>query len=140
MVDRSRLPPLDAALLACTADMLALPQHVCRRRDCRRKGRCAWVFRATQQPCCLANLDAGQRRLFDQLAEQVRDARDFGSWESKVVFDSPWRGEREIEDAAVEAARSLLSGAALRRFRRFAAGRERRPLPVHEGFMPPLEG
>ena len=53
-------PALDRHLLARTAEMLALPERICRRRECRRRHRCIWFFRATQQPCCLANLDAGQ--------------------------------------------------------------------------------
>ncbi|MFT4162936.1 hypothetical protein [Shinella sp.] len=140
MFDRSRLPPLDATLLARTAEMLALPERVCRRRSCRRKKCCAWVFRRTQQPCCLANLDAGQRALFDQLAEQVRDVRDYGRRDSKLSFASPWRDERALQDAAVEITRPLLRGERLREFRSFAGIRETLPPAQHDGFSPPLRG
>lgn len=140
MFDRSRLPPLDAALLARTAEMLALPERTCRRRSCRRQKRCAWLFRSTQQPCCLANLDAGQRALFDQLAEQVRDVRDYGRRNSKLSFASPRRSERALQDAAVEIARALLRGERLREFRRFAGIRETLPPAQQDGFSPPPKG
>lgn len=139
MPDKTPLPPRDTALLARTAEMLALPQRVCRRRECRRRGRCGWFFAATGEPCCLANLDPAQRALFDELAEKVRVARDFGSWSGKLVFASAWRADRALQDAAVEAARPLVSGPALRRFRAFAARRESQPPPAHDGFMPPLK-
>lgn len=139
MADRSGRTPSDLALLARAAETLALPERVCRRRACRRRGRCSWFFEGTQEPCCLANLDAGHRRLLDEFAAYVRNARDFGSWESGVVFASPWRGERALQDAAVEAARPLLAGAALHRFRRFARRRERQPPPACDGFHSPRE-
>ena len=139
MFDRSRLPPLDAALLARTAEMLALPERVCRHRSCRRQKRCAWFFRKTQQPCCFANLDAGQRALFDQLAEQVRDVRDYGRRDSKLSFASFWHDERALQDAAVEVTRPLLRGERLREFRRFAGIREKRPPADRDGFSPPLK-
>ena len=139
MSDRSRLPPLDATLLARTAEMLALPERVCRRRSCRRQKGCAWIFHKTQQPCCLANLDAGQRALFDALAEQVRDARDYGRRDGPLSFASPWRDNRALQDAAVEITRPLLRGERLREFRRFAGIREKRPPADRDGFSPPLK-
>lgn len=139
MFDRSRLPPLDPLLLMRTAEMLALPERVCLSRSCRRSKRCTWFFPATKQPCCIANLDAEQRALFDQLAEKVRDVRDYGGWESQLTFTSAWRGDREIQDAAVETARPLMRRAQLRQFRRFVAAREKQPPPEYDGFMPPLK-
>lgn len=121
------LPPPDRHLLARTAEMLALPQRVCRRRDCRRKGRCAWFFKATQAPCCLANLDAEQRRLFDEVVAIARDVRDYGNSWSKLSFASPCRETRALQDAAVEIARPLMRGAALAEFRGFAAARAKKP-------------
>ena len=138
MFDRSKRTQLDAALLARTAEMLALPELACRRRDCRRRRRCTWIFRDTRQPCCLANLDAAQRALFDQLAETVRDVRDYGGRDSKLVFASAWREERALQDAAVEVARPLLPRSQLRPFRAFAANRDEQPPPAYDGFMPPL--
>lgn len=135
----ARKPP-DSPLLARTAEMLALPQFVCRRRDCRRNGRCSWLFRSTGEPCCLANLDAEQRGHFDAFAKLVRDARDFGSWNSKIIFASPWRETRALQDAAVEAARPLVSRAARRCFRAFEAMRARQPPPKYDGHEPPLPG
>ena len=139
MPDKTPLPPLDHALLARTAEILALPERICRRRECRRRHRCLWFFPDTQQPCCLANLDAAQRRLFDELAETVRDARNFGRWDSKVRMTSPYRETRALEDAAVEAARPLIVGGKAKRFyRAFEAMRAAQPAPVHEGVEPPL--
>lgn len=129
-------PPPDLPLMARTAEMLALPQFVCRRRDCRRNGRCSWYDRESQAPCCLANLDTGQRRLFDQLLKLVRDARDFGSYDSKIVFASPWREERALQDAAVEAARPLVAKRARRAFRAFEAMRATQEPPKYDGVRP----
>lgn len=138
MFDRSSLPPLDRHLLARTAEMLALPWRVCRRRDCRRRGRCGWFFRDTQQPCCLANLDAGQRALFDAFAEEVRDMRDYGRLSSRLAFASCFRETRAAQDAAEEVARSLKAGTALREFRAFAAMRAAQPPATCDGAEPPL--
>ena len=139
MPAKTPLPPLDHALLARTAEILALPERICRRRECRRRHRCSWFFRDIGQPCCLANLDAGQRRLFDELAETVRDARDFGRWDSKVKMTSSYRETRALQDAAVEAARPLVTGRAAKRlYRTFEAMRAAQPAPVHEGVAPPL--
>ena len=132
-------PPPDQPLMARTAEMLALPQTVCRRRACRRNGRCSWFHAKSQAPCCLANLDAEQRRLFDQLLKLVRDARDFGSYAGKIVFASPWRGERELQDAAVEAARPLVAKRARRAFRAFERMRDRQAPPKYDGVRPPPE-
>jgi hypothetical protein len=136
----TRTPPqLDRKLLARTAEMLALPERICRRRECRRRKGCSWFFRATQQPCCLANLDAEQRRLFDELAETVRNARDFGSWASKVRMTSTFRETRALQDAAVETARPLVTGRAAKKcYRAFEAMRAAQPAPSHEGVEPPL--
>ncbi|WP_432348097.1 hypothetical protein WMC41_10710 [Shinella yambaruensis] len=133
-----QLPPPDRHLLARAAEMLALPQRVCRIRACRRQGRCAWFFHGTQEPCCLANLDAAQRRLFDDVAAIARDVRDLGNSWGKLSFASPWRETRALQDAAVEVARPLLRGAALTEFRAFAAARAKKPPVRYEGDEPPL--
>src|SRR5690606_16276866 len=129
-------PPTETQLMARTAEMLALPEMVCRRRDCRRVRRCGWIFPKTREPCCLANLDAEQRRLFDQLLKLVRDARDFGSWDSKIVFASPWRAARDLQDAAVEAAFPLVARPDRRAFRAFVKKRAAQPPPREDGFPP----
>lgn len=134
----TRKPPTDTPLMSRTAEMLALPAMACRRRDCRRNGQCSWHFTETGEPCCLAEPDAGQRRLYDQFLALVRDARDFGSWPSKVIFASPYRAERELQDAAVEAARPLVAKRARRAFRAFERVRDRQPPPKYEGVSPPL--
>lgn len=136
MTDRDPPAPYDPALLARAADMLALPERVCRRRDCRRKQRCSWVFSRTQQPCCLANLDAEQRRLFDIFASHMESARVNGAWDSGILCASPYAETRALQDAAVEATRPLHRYGRLAWYRRFAAGRERLPPPARAGDDP----
>ncbi|AOF90178.1 hypothetical protein [Sinorhizobium sp. RAC02] len=136
MFDRSRLPPLNEALLCHTADMLALPLHACSVRECRRARRCSFFYRDDRQPCCVDNLETEQRRLFDAFAELVRDVRDYSTPASKLLFASRWRGEREMQDAAVAVARSLLAGRRLRSFRAFEALRAKEPPPWLDGFPP----
>ncbi|MXN46217.1 hypothetical protein GR138_13545 [Shinella kummerowiae] len=136
MFDRSRLPPLDQPLLSRTAEMLALPSRACFIRACRRARRCSFLYESDRQPCCLDNLDEEQRRLFDAFAELVRDIRDYSMPASKLLFASPWRGEREMQDAAVAVARSLLPKSRLRSFRAFVALRAKAPPPSLDGFPP----
>ena len=130
--------PLSRLLLARTAEMLAVPERICRRRDCRRRHRCNWFFRATQQPCCLANLDADQRRLFDELAQTVADAEHFGYLASKIRMSSSYRETRALQDAAVETAHALVSGRKRKAFRAFEKMRAAQPAPKYEGEEPPL--
>ncbi|URK87567.1 hypothetical protein LP421_06195 [Rhizobium sp. RCAM05350] len=54
--------PVQTRLMVHTAEMLALPHLVCRRRDCRRRNACHWHFSGNGEPCCLRNLTAAQRR------------------------------------------------------------------------------
>jgi hypothetical protein len=138
MIDRSKLPPLSPFLLARIAEMLALPWRACRLRNCRRRGRCCWVSRNTQQPFCLRNLDAGQRAQFDAVAEEVRDIVDYSWFFSRLTFASPYRDTRALQDAGMAVARTVRSGAALREFRAFAAMRAARPPAEHDGEEPPL--
>jgi hypothetical protein len=138
MIDRSKLPPLSPFLLARIAEMLALPWRACRQRDCRRRGRCCWVSRNTQQPFCLRNLDAGQRAQFDAVAEEVRDIVDYSWFFSRLAFASPYRDTRALQDAGMAVARTVRSGASLREFRAFAAMRAARPPAKYDGEEPPL--
>jgi hypothetical protein len=57
-------PPIIRDLARKTADELRLPQLICRRRSCRRKGFCGWVFLKTDLPCCFRNLDEQQQLFF----------------------------------------------------------------------------
>lgn len=138
MPSTCQLPPPDRHLLARAAEMLALPERICRNRACRRHGRCHWYFETRQEPCCLANLDAEQRRLFDDFVAVARDVRDLGNSRGKVSFASPYRETRALQDAAVEVARPLLRGTALAEFRAFAAARAKKPPASREGDEPPL--
>ncbi|MCF6370795.1 hypothetical protein [Rhizobium halophilum] len=70
-------PAYDAQLAARTAEALALPHLVCRRRACRRKNRCLWCFRSTGERCCMRNLTAEQRRIFDTVYHEANAAWHF---------------------------------------------------------------
>jgi len=116
MSDRSKLPPISPFLLARIPEMLALPWRACCQRNCRRRGRCCWVSRNTQQPFCLRNLDAGQRAQFGAVAEEVRDIVDYSWFFSRLAFASPYRDTRALQDAGMAVARTVRSGASLRDF------------------------
>ena len=66
----SRYSPEDRLTIARrVAEMLALPHMICRRRRCRRNGRCWYHFAASKEPCCLNNLNASQYAIFEELRE-----------------------------------------------------------------------
>ncbi len=93
----SKPPPvqttIETALASRTAEMLALPHMVCRRRGCRRRNACWWHFKANGEPCCLRNLTAEQRRLFDQVYDMARVARDqLGCCGLTFTSRRPWGG------------------------------------------------
>lgn len=121
---------------ARAAEMLALPQFVCRRRDCRRKQKCAWYFKKSGEPCCLANLDAGQRQAFDDMAGRVAKAW----WSMHLFFRDPmtsyFREERVLEDAAVEAIRPLVRPADMPAYRYLQRRRAKEPPPHRDGHDP----
>ena len=99
-------PPMDVALASRTAELLALPQMVCRRRDCRRRNKCFWRFTAIREPCCLRNLTPEQRRVFDAVYLEARGALHcLGRFD--MMFLSPQPFYREYENAAVEIARNM---------------------------------
>ena len=70
--DFSRIPqPLDDAIQAHTAEMLALPGLVCTRK-CRQRRRCLYVIAKTNTPWCLGLLDENQRAHYDSLRDLSR--------------------------------------------------------------------
>ena len=116
--------PVDTSLMARTAEMLALPHLACRRRECRRKNRCSWYFSQSGEPCCLRNLTAGQRRLFDELYEPaIKICSDGGicgmmyNWGDFLL--------RPLQDAGVEIARAIIPPRYKRDFDAFRRKRER---------------
>jgi hypothetical protein len=68
---------IDTKLASRTAEMLALPHQVCRRRCCRRNNACSWHRNANGEPCCLINLTAEQRAIFDEAYRAARFAQNF---------------------------------------------------------------
>lgn len=102
----SEKPPLDIHLAARTAEAMALPLMVCRSRKCRRGQRCRWYFKATNEPCCLRNLDPGQRAIFDRIYEDARFAREFLGWEGPF-FKAVSGPQRMRDDLAIAIARNV---------------------------------
>jgi hypothetical protein len=98
--------PIDTYLAARTAEAMALPLMVCRNRDCRRGQRCRWYFKANNEPCCLRNLDPGQRQIFDYLYEDARFAREFLGWEGPF-FEDLSGPQRLRDDLAIAIARNV---------------------------------
>ncbi|MGK6313822.1 hypothetical protein [Neorhizobium sp. DT-125] len=98
-------PPIKTYLAARTAEMLALPHMVCRRRDCRRRNSCYWHFKSSNEPCCLLNLTAEQRKLFDTVYERARFAEGFLGSDSHF-FEARDGERRMLDDVAIEIART----------------------------------
>ncbi|MFB9952671.1 hypothetical protein ACFFP0_27815 [Rhizobium puerariae] len=97
--------PIETWLAARTAEMLALPHMVCRVRDCRRRNSCHWHFKSNNEPCCLRNLTAEQRKLFDAVYEEARSAEGFLGWDSHL-YETPHGKRRMLDDMAIEIART----------------------------------
>ncbi|MDR6818934.1 hypothetical protein J2X76_004116 [Neorhizobium sp. 2083] len=123
MSDR-KPPPLETYLAARTAEMLALPQMACRRRDCRRRNECYWHFNANGEPCCLNNLNAGQRRAFDELYDQARRIRDHGGWNERLMYASRYPIRRALEDAGLDIANTMIHKSDRKRWNAFRRKRE----------------
>ncbi|MGK9055133.1 hypothetical protein [Neorhizobium petrolearium] len=97
--------PMDTGLAARTAEILAVPHMVCRRRDCRRRNACRWHFKSNREPCCLRNLTAEQRQVFDAVYEEARFAEGFlGS--GSHFFEARDGERRMLDDVAIEIART----------------------------------
>ncbi len=96
--------PIDTWLAARTAEMLALPHMVCRQRDCRRRNSCYYHFKANNEPCCLLNLTAQQREVFDAVYDQARFAQSFLGSDSHL-FEARHGEPRMLDDVAIEIAR-----------------------------------
>ena len=112
---------VDTKLMAHTAEMLAMPQRVCRRGECHRKNGCKRYFPKTGEPCCLQNLTPEQRRLFDELYTLAASIR---SWYI-LGFSSPDPVQRSLEDAGVEIVRAVIAPRDKRRFDAFRRDRDR---------------
>ncbi|WP_105382138.1 hypothetical protein [Neorhizobium alkalisoli] len=95
---------IDTWLAARTAEMLALPHMVCRQRDCRRRNSCHWHFKSDNEPCCLQNLSAEQREVFDAIYDWARLAQSFLGSDS-YLFEARHGEQRMLDDVAIEIAR-----------------------------------
>lgn len=118
-------PPFDIHLAARTAEAMTLPLMVCRHRDCRRGQRCRWYFEATNEPCCLRNLDPGQRAIFDRLYEDARFARDSLGWEGPFFKDLSGP-QRMRDDLAIAIARNVSNRYLAKRWDATRRAREKR--------------
>jgi len=98
-------PPFETWLAARTAEMLALPHLICCRRACRRKNKCHWWFRGNSEPCCLQNLTAAQRRVFDAVYKRAHFAQGFLGSHSEY-FRARDEAQRFEDDMAIDIART----------------------------------
>ena len=98
-------PPIKTHIAARTAEMLGLPQLVCRRRDCRRNHCCRWNFPSTGEPCCLRNLTVEQRRLFDVVYHDANAASHFLGTDP-YRFEALAGARRAADDLAIAIART----------------------------------
>ncbi len=102
----SRKPPFDTDIATHTAEAMALPQMVCRRRGCRRRRRCRRYFTATGEPCCLSNLDPAQRAIFDRIYLAAHLAKHFLGSDSDM-FETKRGPQRLLDDLAIAIARNV---------------------------------
>ncbi|GEO83419.1 MULTISPECIES: hypothetical protein [Alphaproteobacteria] len=65
-------------LMRYTAEMLAMPHHVCTYRNCRRGLACRWIDTDNDAPSCLVLLDPAERQVYDALAGVVLGAARLG--------------------------------------------------------------
>jgi hypothetical protein len=87
-----------------TADMLALPEMLCRHRQCRREHACSFHRRDTLEPMCLTRFWPRERALFDELLAIV--LRIHAGTQYARPSENPER--RELEEAAIEIVRASL--------------------------------
>jgi len=120
--------PVYTRLMARTAEMLALPHLACRSGVCRRKNACHWHFTGSREPCCLRNLTAGQRRLFDELYEQAIEICRHGSYWG-LLYDYGDDLKKPLQDAGIEIARTIVPASDKRRFDAFRRKRARTDPP-----------
>ena len=85
-------------LMRVTADMLAMPQLVCHRKNCHRKRRCDRVMTRTCDPACVHSLPPAQRAVFDALYRTVILIAD----DISDAYPSRDPEKRALEEAAIE--------------------------------------
>jgi hypothetical protein len=120
--------PVNTKIMAHTAEMLAIPQRICR-GNCRRNKACRWHFKKSGEPGCLSRLTQEQRRLFDELYAVVLEIRANGG-RMGLMYAWPDPAQRALQDAAVEIARNHIPAYDKRRFDAFRRERAKLPLPV----------
>ena len=89
-------------LMRVTADMLAMPQLVCHRKNCHRKRRCDRVMTRTCDPACVHSLPPAQRAVFDALYRTVILIAD----DISDAYPSRDPEKRALEEAAIEIIRA----------------------------------
>ncbi len=111
----SRYSPEDRLTIARrVAEMLALPHMACRRRLCRRNGRCWYHFTASKQPCCLENLNAGQRAIFEELRADTEHVASH--WGTLMLPHGVSSVTKEVRELAIDIVHSLVGKAGRGRF------------------------
>ncbi|SMD14595.1 hypothetical protein [Rhizobium sp. RU36D] len=120
--------------LARVLELLAVPQMLCRRRSCRRMGRCRRYFPSNGEPCCMRNLNAEQRALVEAIHNKTSMIIYFGRAKTEL-YASEWSDMRDLEDAAVEVARCVCPDWSRKTFNAFLRARAKAPPPEFEGDM-----
>jgi hypothetical protein len=122
-------PKMESAIAARVAEYFCLPGFFCGRRQCRRRGRCGWIFPSTGEPCCLRNLLPKERQIFDELYEKVRRVRSYLGY-NELTYTSPYASRRELEDAAVALAQRFVPACDRRRWNDARRARDKEPPPT----------
>ena len=89
-------------LMHVTAEMLAMPQLVCHRKNCRRKRCCNRVITSTRDAACVHFLPPAQRAVFDELYRTVILFAD----DIADAYPSRDPEKRALEEAAIEIIRA----------------------------------
>lgn len=111
----SRYSPEDRLTIARrVAEMLALPHMVCRRRRCRRNGRCWYHFAASKEPCCLNNLNASQYAIFEELRADTEHVAS--RWRLLTLPHGTSSVTKEVRELSIDILYRLLGKANRGRF------------------------
>lgn len=138
----SHFSPEDRLTIARrVAEMLALPHMVCHRRRCRRNGQCWYHFTASKQPCCLDNLNAKKRAIFEDLRADTEHVAS--QWGSLMLPHGTSSVTKEVRELAIDIVYRLVGTANRGRFtewrRKRALEMAPRPAkPVPPPALPPM--
>lgn len=100
-------PEVRLTIAQRVAEMLGLPHMACRRRRCRRKGGCWYHFPTSKQPCCLNNLNAGQRAIFEELRTDTEHVASH--WTTLMLPHGTASVTKEVRELAIEIVHNLVA-------------------------------